>query len=314
MADVTPGTARMGWIPPESRTKKVVEACEAIVASMPTFFISGATESTAGKRVVLWDFAKKVLGQHIPTLRQMTGSCVGNGAENAGLYVQCVEIAKGDRERFEMLFLPYHYGRGRLRAGIRGRGEGSTGSGQAEAVRLDGYLSQEDPENADLPKPSGGPNALTWGGNVENEWSDGARINSKWIEKGRRHLIRSTAPVTTYEATRDAICNGYPVTVASMQGFQMRPVVDGGKAWGKPSGQWAHQMCFVGCDDDTRRPGCYCLNSWGADAHGQPAGDEPPGGFWVDAEIVSKMVRQNDSFAYSQFDGFPEQKLDFLLV
>lgn len=314
MADITPGTARMGWIQPADRTKAVMEACEAIIASMQSFFISGATESSAGKRMVLWDFSRKFLGDHIPTLAQKTGSCVGNGAWNAAMYASCVEIAKGDHEKVETIFLPYHYGRGRMHAGIRGRGEGSTGSGQAEAIVKDGVLSQDSPDNSDLPKPSGGPNALTWGGSVEMSWSDGAKISDSHVQRGRKHLFKSAAPVTTYEAVRDAIVNGYPVTVASMQGFQMRPVVDGGKAWGKPAGQWAHQMCFVGVDDEGNRPGCYCLNSWGADAHGKPAGDEPPGGFWVDAEIVNKMVRQNDSFAFSQFDGFPEQKLDFLLI
>lgn len=299
----------LGWIPPEQRTRKQHSIAEQIIAAMRPFFIARQTASTEGKRVVLWDFSRKVLGDHIPTLAQKTGSCVGNGAWNAAQYAQCVEIVQGDRERYEVLFMPYHYGRGRLHSGLRGRGEGSIGSGQAKAIVEDGVLANDDYGNQlPLPHDQGG---LTWGADLEMQWSDGARIKSTWVTEGRKHLFKSAAPIRSYSQARDALCNGYPITVASMRGFQMRPVVDRGKHWGKPRGQWAHQMCFVGVDDDRRRPGLYCLNSWGPDAHGTPADDAPPGGFWVDADVADSMFRQDDSFAFSQFDGFPEQELDY---
>ena len=89
---------------------------------------------------------------------------------------------------------------------------------------------------------------------------------------------------------------------------------DRGKLWGVKSGVWNHQMCFIGVDDDSARPGAYCMSSWGPWVHGKPVDDAPPGGFWVDAEVVEEMVSQQDSYAYSQFEGFPEQKLDFMLI
>jgi hypothetical protein len=153
-----------------------------------------------------------------------------------------------------------------------------------------------------------------YSGSVARSWGRKPGPPKPFIDRADDHLVRATAPVSSYEQVRDALVNGYPVTVASMQGFKMKPTIDKGKHWGVPSGSWAHQMCFIGVDDDRRRPGCYCLNSWGPDAHGAPADDAPPGGFWVDADVVTRMVGQKDSFAFSQFDGFPEQKLDFTLV
>lgn len=302
-----------GWVPFENRSSEQIEIHDKIVAMMPKFQIFGATRSTEKIRCCLWDWVRPNNGgKDLETLLQETGSCVGNGAWNAVQYLMFLDAyRRGDAEKIVRIFLPYHYGRGRFRAGIRGTGDGSTGSGQADAVRLDGVLAQDaDPS---LPAPRIKSGGLTWGADVERKWSAGERIDDRLVQIGVKHPVKSTANVTSYTATRDAIANGYPVTVASMQGFQMAPRVDRGKSWGVPSGQWAHQMCFIGVDDDSARPGCYCQNSWGPDAHGKPADDAPAGGFWVDAEVVDRMTRQGDSFAYSQFEGFPEQ-LDFNVV
>lgn len=312
ISDTNPPLPSMfGWIPHENRTAQQQNKHADIVTEVGEFQLIRQTRSTERVRVVLWDYVKKILGKHLITLLQETGSCVANGAWNGVMYLMYMEIVRlGESEMVKIIFLPYHYGRGRFYAGIYGRGEGSTGSGQSKAV-TEGVLAQD--AIADLPKPIEKNGALTWTGRVEMEWSDGARIPSSTIEIAKHNPVKSTALVTSYQKVRDAIANGYPVTVASNQGFQGRFVADKGKMWGGPGGQWAHQMCFIGVDDDPARPGCYCLNSWGPDAHPAPIDDAPPGGFWVDADVVDRMVRQGDSFAYSQFDGFPEQ-LDFNVV
>ncbi|OGT57695.1 MAG: hypothetical protein A3E01_02860 [Gammaproteobacteria bacterium RIFCSPHIGHO2_12_FULL_63_22] len=301
----------MGWVPPDQRSLAVRRMCESILSSMPRFFIFGQTQETDRKRVVLWDAAKQVLGKHLPTLLQKSGCCVGEMGKNVVDYVAVVEIANGDAEQFHPIFMPYGYGRGRLHSGIRGRGEGSTGSGQAKAIVQDGVIRSD---LSGLPQPSGGDSGLTWGAEVEMKWSDGARIEDKWIELGKLHPIKSAAPVQSYTQARDALANGYPVGVCSDRGFTMDPQLDrkAGKKFGVPRGTWHHAMTFIGVDDDPQRPAVYCQNSWSADAHGPPAGDEPPGGFWVDADVADYMLRQNDSFAYSQFEGFPEQLWDFV--
>ena len=308
----TPRPSRDGWIPWEKRNRKQRQATDRIVGAMPKFFLAKQTKGTQGACVKLWDAVKFVRGgKFLPCLAQATGSCVGNGAWNAVMTLMSWEIARrGEAEQYQRVFLPYHYGRGRYHAGISGTGEGSTGSGQAEALVKDGVIIQQE----GLPEPSGGEAGLCWGSSVEMQWSNGKKIADKWVTLGQKHPVKTASLVTSYDQVRDAISNGYPVTVASNRGFKMTPKVDKGKSWGVPSGTWWHQMFFDAVDDDSARPGSHIGNSWGADAHGTPADDSPPGGFWVDADVVDYMVRQEDSFAFSQFDGFPEQEMDWMLI
>lgn len=297
----SPRAAWMGW----AGEAIAAEAWSLLSDQMPAFEIRAPSDSSAGRRLVLWDFTRRLAGgEHLPTHQQEIGDCVSMGAANAVDYLAAMEIVRlGERERLRPAYPPFLYGVSRVQIGKGrlGRRDGSTGAWAAAGVRRFGVLAADEPA---VPAYSGRL-ARSWGASGPPE---------EFLERARPHVVRTTARVTDYEQIRDALANGYPVTVASSRGFRMRPVVDRGKAWGVPSGRWMHQMCLVGVDDDPRRPGCYCLNSWGAMAHGAPADDAPPGGFWIDAEVVSAMAGQGDSFAFSQFDGFPEQRLDFQTV
>lgn len=73
-------------------------------------------------------------------------------------------------------------------------------------------------------------------------------------------------------------------------------------------------MLFAGCRSD--RPGLLCINSWGEDwIRGPKVMEQPEGSFWVDAEVCDKMLQNGDSFAISNFAGYPDRsdKLDYLL-
>jgi len=305
-----------GWVPPEERSDEMNRATDAAIAAMPKFAIGGATESSAGKRVVLWEAERKVLGKLIATLHQLKGSCVEQGKINAVMRVIVVLMALGHRQAFKIPSLYHGYGHTRRRSGMgNGRGDGATGAGAAESARLDGICPLDVP---DMPQPSikdnQGQDVLVWGEDLEWKYSTASAVLEAWNKIARDYVIQSTALMTSYTDGRDALVNGYPVTVASNRGFRMQGVADKGKLWGVPSGVWNHQMCFIGVDDDSRRPGAYCMNSWGPWVHGKPVDDAPPGGFWVDAEVVDAMFKQRDSFAYSGFPGFPAQKLDFSLI
>ncbi len=295
----SPEDARFGW----AGADVAAEAYEALESEFPKFFIANQVNATDGKRVVLWDYAQKVLGSHIPTFYQEVGDCVSQGASNAVEYLQTVEIARlKDPERYRPVFQPYIYGVSRVFIGKgRIRGDGSVGVWAAQGVREYGVLASDE------------PGVPEYSGEVARSWGRSGPPD-KFVAIGKKHLIQTIAKVTTYEQVRDAIVNGYPVTVASNRGFRMNGIADKGKLWGSPYGQWAHQMCIIGVDDDKARPGCYIINSWGPNAHGKPVDDAPPGGFWVDADVITSMVKQGDSFAYSQFDGFPEQDMDFILI
>lgn len=292
---------RFGWAGPDNAQR----ALDKIGGNFPKFFIKAQTVATDGRRVVLWDFSRKVLGSHIPTFFQLVGDCVAEGASNAVQYLQTMEISRLNQpERYRPIFQPYIYGVSRV---LIGRGQinlnedGSLGIWAAQGVRKYGILAADE------------PGVPAYGEDVARLWGKKGPPQN-FITIGQKHLIQSVAKVNRYNLVRDAIANGYPVTVASNRGFKMQGVPNRGKLWGIPEGEWPHQMVFIGVDDDAARPGCYCLNSWGPNAHGAPVDDAPPGGFWVDAEVVESMVAQDDSWAYSQFDGFPEQNLDFMLI
>jgi hypothetical protein len=129
--------------------------------------------------------------------------------------------------------------------------------------------------------------------------------------EARKHPVRTISLVNSFNEAKAAIANGYPVAVCSNQGFTMIRDRDG---FCVPRGSWAHCMCFIGAIGG-QRPGLCCLQSWGANVPKGPIGfgDHPDCAFWVDAEVVERMLRQGDSWALSAFDGFPARKLDWMI-
>ena len=294
----------MGWDEAGSQS----DAAKAIKATLPKFKISGAAKDSAGAKVFLWHAAKQVLGREFETNRQEIGDCVSFGSKHAAEFLQFVAIASGEAVEFKPIFSPYHYATGRVLVGrnqIRGP-DGSVGAWQQEAVTKYGVI----PADTDgLPAYSAA---------VARAWAT-RKPDQKYIDAGRLHLVQTTAQINSYEEARDALANSYPVVVCSNRGFEMQPRVHEGKHWGVPAGQWAHCMVFIGVDDTVMAPrfagggkgGLYCLNSWGPDAHGSPAGDEPAGGFWVSSTVATSMLRQDDSYAYSNLQGFPARAPDW---
>ena len=302
-APVTPEPVRNGWRAPDP--------AELATAEPFVLQTAGAYESTEGAVVKLWDYSRAINGgQHFPTFLQQVGDCVANGAANAVNYLQAVQLARGPPVAGAFEFRPAHrcfiYGASRTHPEIGnkrlGSSDGSVGAWAAEAVQTQGVLAQED-----------GPD---YSGQLAREW--GSRgVPDAYYWQAALFKVRSVARVTTYEQLRDALASGYPVTCAGNVGFKMQPVVRDGKHWGVPSGSWAHQMCWLAVDDTARSPfdgqvgAVYTLNSWGPNAHGQPADDAPPGGFWIDRTTAERYLRQGDCWAFSAFDGFPQRDLDF---
>lgn len=303
-------SALSGWAGPEVAAQALAEV-QARGALSP-FVIRGAAEDNAKKRVVLWDASTAILGEHLPTFRQVVGDCVGAGAAQAVNYLQLSQMyIRGppyDRGGFRAVYEPYHYacgrnapecGDGRLNRG-REPWSGSVGSWQAEALRLYGVI------------PADEPGLDEYGPSVIKRWA--VRMpDRRWIDIGRLHLVKTIAQVTNADQIRDAICNGYAVTIASDWGGDMRPRTIDGRLVNRRSGSWAHQMCVIGYDGATgREPYWYILNSWGPDAHGTPPDGAPPGGFWVTRRDIDYIARQGDSFALSNHDGF--EAADWVII
>ncbi len=299
--NVTPEPARFGWAGPH-----VVREAAPIIAAMPPFAIDGVQRDNARANVRLWQFARAVRGgSDLPTFRQEIGDCVSMGAANAVNYLACTQIAR-DRQNseFHPAFQPYIYGVSRHQVGHDrlGHTEGSVGAWAAEAVRQFGVLA------ADAPGVPG------YSGAVASQWG-AAGPPEPFVEQARQFRVVTVAPVKSADDVRDAVCNGYPVTIASNWGGLMRPPVVDGRLVNRRAERWNHQMCVIGYDGQTgREPYWYVLNSWGPGAHGAPPDDAVPGGFWLRRGDIDDIVRQGDSFAYSGFEGFPARELDFRVL
>lgn len=255
------------------------------------------------KTTKLWDFAKKVTGAHLPNYKQEIGDCVSFGAKNVVEYLSCVQIAQGQRFEFHLVFPPFIYGTSRHDiGGDRINGDGSLGSWAAEAVKRFGILFADD---------AGVPH---YGGDVASQWGSRSGPPKGMYELAKDNPIKTTAQVQNFDEAAAAISNGYPVTVASNVGFaghNMQGVVRNGKLFEDRSGSWGHQMCFIGVDMSDRS--LFCLNSWGSNLWTNQPDDSPPGGFWVTERDANTML-SDDAWAFSQFEGFPAQKLDHLLL
>lgn len=303
----------LGWIPFETRTDEENEAHDINVAKMPTLLIGDGSFSFDGDKAFLWDFWPKATGgKTLLTTYQRIGSCVGHGKYNAERSLMCVDIAlRGDNEIFTELFEPYGYGRSRFHAGIRGKGSGSTGSGAAEAAKVDGVIIREG-----LSGWNESEDTIEWSAEVDTEWSDGARIGDQYIQAGRKHLVKTTAPVRSAADVRAALQAGFAVTIASDWGGEMRPQVKEGVLLSRRVTTWNHQMSVHGwLLHPVLGEIYYIWNSWSASAHGRCPSGAPLGGFWVLAKDMDYITDQGDSYAYSQFDGFPDNRpYDTLLI
>lgn len=238
-------------------------------------------------------------------------NCVGNGGGQAVWYLSAADVAlRGDPEVATLPFYLLPYGRSRYYSGMRGRGEGSTGSGFAEAIRKDGVL----PFNASgLPQPDMS-DGISWGQSAEMAWSDGGAISDDWLSKSRKYIVQTTAPVNNANDVKNALRNGYPCTIASDWGGMMSPQVTSnpGVLLNKRVTTWNHQMSVQGWWAHPELGDIfYILNSWGPKTHGQDPAGGPPGGFWVLAKDIDYITGQGDSFAFSQWQGFPAQRLDW---
>lgn len=70
-------------------------------------------------------------------------------------------------------------------------------------------------------------------------------------------------------------------------------------------------MLFASVDDEYKRPGLLCINSWGEHwIDGPKRHNQPEGSFWVDADAADRMLKQQDSYALSNFKGYPAQEIN----
>ncbi len=231
-------------------------------------------------------------GAYINYPPQTIGDCVSHGFGHGVDLLEAVQITIGQkRELLKQTATEAIYGMARVDVGgERGSySDGAVGAWAAKAVSTIGTVSR------DVVGPYDGNRAKSWGAKG---------VPSAIEAQATQHKVGTVSLVSTYEELEDALANGYPVPVCSNQGFTLERDADG---FCRPKGVWGHCMLIVGVRAGNR-PGACIFQSWGPDMPTGPlALDQPPNSFWADRGVVASMLAMQDSWAISQFQGYPNQ-------
>jgi len=266
--------------------------------------VYGANGIGAGKRVLLYKAIYTAWGgkeKYVPRFQKI-GDCVSQGAANAVDVLRAIQVVQNKGQWIaETASEPiYALSRVEIGKGQLGSGDGSVGAWAAEACKTYGTL---------LRQPYGQYDLTKYDANRAKQWGmPRAGLPNELEPIAHEHLVKAVTLVKTWEDLCDAIASGYPVTVASNQGFTQTRDNEG---FAHPSGTWGHQMVFWGVDDMSSRKGALIENSWGSDwINGPTTYDQPPGSFWADKRVVESRLAMQDSWAYSDYEGFPPKQLD----
>ena len=230
-----------------------------------------------------------------PVESQTTGDCVSHATRNAVDVTRAVEIdINGEPEGF--------VARGATECIYGSRGHSGQGMSCARAARF-----VNDDGGILLRKDYGFVNLSEYDSGIGSKW--GRRGVPDEVEtEGQKHQVNTISLVTTIEEARDALANGYALSVCSSRGFSSQRDANG---YAKPRGEWNHAMAWIGCNDTKKKggPGFLVQNSWGAWNSGPKAFDQPEGSFWIKYDAARKMLAARGSWVFSDVDGFPPRKL-----
>ena len=267
--------------------------------------------------VFFWLAETQVLKKIIPVWDQgQIGSCVSHGTGRAVQYLLLFQIASGANEDWPGAEVCREaiYGGSRVQiGGGRLGGDGSVGAWAAQWMQKYGVVFYQKYPSVDLATGYDVGRCRSWGN---------SGCPKALEDVAKTHPVKTVAIVKTSDELWTAIGNGYPVAPCSGVGYTMSRGVD---AFCARSGSWAHCMCFVGRYVHPSKGKCFIIqNSWGnylRDSNDQlsVAGRTdrvqiPQGCFSVTAADADVMVREQDSFAYSSFTGFPSQNLDWFAM
>ena len=232
-----------------------------------------------------------------PAERQTTGDCVSHSTRNAVDITRSVEIKNGDREDF--------VARGATEAIYQSRGhrgQGMSCSGAARYVHQNGgILIRKDYGDVNLSKYNS-----SLGANL--------RIpNDVYKTEARKHQVKTISNIRTVEEARDALANGYALSVCSGYGFSSRRDSNG---IAKRSSGWNHAMAWIACDDTHARLKetlFLVQNSWGKWNSGTRVHDQPEGSFWIREKDARGMLSGGGAWVFSDVDGFPARKIDWTI-
>jgi hypothetical protein len=229
-----------------------------------------------------------------PSERQTTGDCVSHSTRNAVDITRAVEIdVNGESESFEARSATegIYQSRGH-------RSQGMTCSGAAKYVHSKGgILLRKDYGKVDLSKYNSGLGA------------NHKIPSSVYITEAKKHQVKTISMITTVQEARDALGNGYAISVCSGHGFSSRRDSNG---IAKRGSGWNHAMVWIACDDTHKRfkETLFLVQiSWGKWNSGPRVHDQPEGSFWIREKDARGMLAEQGSWVFSDVDGFPARNL-----
>lgn len=221
-------------------------------------------------------------------------NCVSHATRNAVDITRAVEIdIKGEAESFEARSATEGIYQSRSH-----RGQGMTCSGAAKYVATQGGIL--------LRKDYGEIDLSTYNSSIG---ANKKIPRSIWIDEANKHQVKTISMITTVEEARDALANGYAISVCSGYGFSSRRDA---KGIAKRSGGWNHAMAWIACDDTHERFNetlFLIQNSWGIWNNGPKVHGQPEGSFWIREKDARGMLASQGSWVFSDVGGFPARDL-----
>lgn len=267
--------------------------------------------------VLLWQ-AKDTAQPNWKRQAQGIGSCVAWGLELAVTCLMWNMAAEGTIQfeaegSTEALY-------GLLRVEVHGKPQmgyyedGAAGSWGADAVREFGILLKKDYSAI---TGISDHNLLKYSAKKEQDW--GYNGCGGKDDKGALDAIAKEKPVKDVTLIRNtdemaaAISSRCTCSIASTIGFEGDRNSEGII---RRSGQWPHQMCVLACKYTPQGNRLFRIfNSWGASVKGPDPGIDDQAisecSWWCTDEDMQRVVKQDDSYAYTNIQGFPLNAYDF---
>lgn len=233
-----------------------------------------------------------------PYEKQVQGDCVSHSTRNAIDVTRSCEIINGEREEF--------IARGAVEGIYGSRGHGGEGMSCSVAARfvnkIGGLLIRKQYGDIDLSTYSA----------IGGKWGR-TGVPESLLKEAKKNPVKTISLINTIEQARDAIANGYGISVCSMAGFSSRRDKNG---IASRSGSWSHAMAWVGMDDthEIYNETLFLVqNSWGIWNNGPKRHDQPEGSFWIREKDAAEMLSGNGSWVFSDVDGFPPRKVNWTI-
>lgn len=296
-----------GWVPDPAATREFEQqyGSNAYLQSAAPHLMWGDDD----RSVFLYRAVEKVAPGHFPLNQGQVGSCVSFGTGACVDILLAMQVVDGKADKFIASCEESIYGGARVQAWGRQTapgGDGASGVGAAKWASKWGIVYRLNYTDLGLDLLSYDMSRCRdWG-----YWGSGGKNHRTELDLiAKEHPVKQVTLVRTAQEAKAALQAGYPINVCSGQGFTNTRDSQG---FLRPSGSWSHSMAIVGYVGGDR-PGFIILNSWGRKWVNGPKGlapDMPDGAFIADWDVVDRMLRGGDSYAYSDLIGFPRKKLN----